>query len=281
MTDPDCSDPAAPAGVRSAEYALEDLPAGLGRAEFRMTLACAGPPRATVVLVPGSNCDGRELADDPAWQAWAAARGLALLGVWLQDPPDSPEPWIEAYSRAERGSGECLERAVCELAARLGAGDLGGKPLAIVGSSAGGQFAYEFACWRPARVLAFVAHKGGVYFTHLAPPEARALPGLFFIGGLDSLHRRLSLTGVWSMGRRAGACWALVDPSTTAGSFTPTGRFPPAMPRRRSGKWAAGCRGRPALGRPRRWLPHSMPAWPAPGIVRNAHLRGKCIRLSE
>jgi hypothetical protein len=60
-------------------------------------------------------------------------------------------------------------------------------------------------------VLAFVAHKGGVYFTHLAPPEARALPGLFFIGGLDSLHRRLSLTGVWSMGRRAGACWALVD----------------------------------------------------------------------
>jgi dienelactone hydrolase len=184
--------------------------ADLAVAAFRLVVPSAITPRAILVRVPGSNSDGRPHADDPAWREWAAARQLALLGCHLQDQP-RPGAWMEHYTRAADGSGQALLDALQKLADDVKRPGLAELPLILVGTSAGGQFAYEFVCWRPARALAFVAHKGGVYHTHLAPPEARRVPGLFFIGGDDLVHRRLSLTGIWSMGRRAGAHWALVD----------------------------------------------------------------------
>lgn len=178
---------------------------------FRLVMPSAEPPRAILVLVPGSHSDGRGLADDPAWREWAGQHRLAIVSCFFQDPPSAEEGWIEQYTRADRGSGQALLEGISRLAEEIGRPEIASLPLALVGISAGGQFAYEFTCWRPERVLAFVAHKGGVYFTHLAPRQAREVPGLFLIGEKDLIHRRLSLTGVWSSGRRAGAHWALVD----------------------------------------------------------------------
>jgi pimeloyl-ACP methyl ester carboxylesterase len=36
--------------------------------------------------------------------------------------------------------------------------------------SAGGQFNYEFAAWKPDRVAAFVVNKGGIYYTAKGTP---------------------------------------------------------------------------------------------------------------
>jgi dienelactone hydrolase len=79
------------------------------------------------------------------------------------------------------------------------------------GMSAGGQFNYEFAAWKPERVLAFVANKGGIYYTALAPRAARDVPGMLFIGGKDLDSRIQTITGLFAVNRRAGALWALAE----------------------------------------------------------------------
>jgi hypothetical protein len=77
--------------------------------------------------------------------------------------------------------------------------------------SAGGQFNYEFVNWKPERVIAFVVNKGGIYYTALSSSEARRVPGLLFIGGMDLEQRVQTITGLFALNRRAGALWALVE----------------------------------------------------------------------
>jgi len=44
--------------------------------------------------------------------------------------------------------------------------------------SAGGEFNYEFTAWMPERIVAFVANKGGVYYTALFQDVARSVLSL-------------------------------------------------------------------------------------------------------
>src|SRR4051812_42213975 len=60
----------------------ETIPPGANfeKAEFRLWLPPdRAPVQATLVLVPGSNGDGRPMADDPAWQAFAVKHKLAIV----------------------------------------------------------------------------------------------------------------------------------------------------------------------------------------------------------
>jgi dienelactone hydrolase len=84
-------------------------------------------------------------------------------------------------------------------------------PLFLWGMSAGGQFDYEFAAWKPERVGAFVVNKGGIYYSALVPRAAREVPGLLFIGGKDLESRIATITGLFAVNRRAGALWALTE----------------------------------------------------------------------
>ncbi|HVX41870.1 MAG TPA: hypothetical protein VHB25_20080, partial [Gemmatimonadaceae bacterium] len=84
-------------------------------------------------------------------------------------------------------------------------------PLLLWGMSAGGQFDYEFAAWKPERVLAFVVNKGGIYYTALTPRATRQIPALLFIGGSDLEQRIETITGLFAVNRRGGALWALVN----------------------------------------------------------------------
>jgi dienelactone hydrolase len=175
------------------------------------------PPEArallgVVVLVPGSNGDGRAQVEDPFWQDFARQHRLALVGCWFQDHPHENMN-IEDYARAPEGSGQALLDAVDHLAKAAAHPEAATAPLLLWGLSAGGEFNYEFACWKPARVAAFVVNKGGYYFTHLAPAATRAVPGLFFIGGKDEAFRIQSIQGIFAVNRQAGAAWKLtVEP---------------------------------------------------------------------
>jgi hypothetical protein len=79
------------------------------------------------------------------------------------------------------------------------------------GISAGGEFNYEFACWKPERVIAFIVNKGGIYYTALADKAARVVPALFFIGGKDSQFRNDIIKGIFAVNRKFGALWALTE----------------------------------------------------------------------
>ena len=182
-------------------------------AEFRLWHADdAQTLRGVVVLVPGSNGDGRGQVEDPAWREFASRHDLALLGVHMKDAPHE-QMFIERYVDVAAGSGQALLRSLERIAVESGHPELGSAPLFMWGMSAGGQFNYEFAMWRPERVAAFVVNKGGIYYTAQASEASQKVPGFFFIGETDLEFRNDIIAGIFAINRRAGALWALaVEP---------------------------------------------------------------------
>jgi poly(3-hydroxybutyrate) depolymerase len=181
------------------------------KAEFRLWYPTdVGALQATLILVPGSNADGRSQVEDPIWQAFAAKHKLALVGCYFTDKPHE-QGFIEEYVEASQGSGQALLDALAGLAGRAGHPELASAPLLLWGMSAGGEFNYEFVAWKPERVVAFVVNKGGIYYTALASPMARDVPGMLFIGGKDLEFRTNTIMGLFAVNRRAGALWALAE----------------------------------------------------------------------
>src|SRR5688572_4563340 len=118
----------------------EAIPSGrnFDKAEFRLWLPKdLAQARAIVVLVPGSNGDGRREVDDPAWQAFATRHGLALLGCRFTDKPHE-QSFIEEYVNVSLGSGQALLDALSALAQRSQHPELATAPLLLWGMSAGG-----------------------------------------------------------------------------------------------------------------------------------------------
>jgi len=191
----------------------ETVPAGNNyeKAAFKLWYPQVGAPvRAVVVLMPGSNGDGRPMVDDAFWRDFATRHGLALLGCQLTDKPHD-QSFIEQYADASHGSGQALLDALAALAKRSGHPELANAPLLLWGMSAGGEFNYEFVAWKPDRVVAFVVNKGGIYYTALTSQAARNVPGILFIGGKDLEFRTNTIVGLFAVNRRAGALWALAE----------------------------------------------------------------------
>lgn len=181
------------------------------KAEFKLWMPNdAAPVQAIAVLVPGSNGDGRGQVDDPVWQAFAVKHKLALVGVRLTDKPHD-QGFIEEYVNVSQGSGQAFLDAMTAFATRARHPELATAPFLLWGMSAGGEFNYEFVCWKPERVVAFVVNKGNIYYTALAPAAARQVPGILFTGGKDLEFRTSTITGLFAMNRRGGALWALAE----------------------------------------------------------------------
>ena len=181
------------------------------QAQFKLWLPNeAATVQAIALLVPGSNGDGRGQVDDPVWQAFAVKHKLALVGVRLTDKPHD-QGFIKEYVNVSQGSGQAMLDAVNAFAARAKHPELATAPFLLWGMSAGGEFNYEFVCWKPERVVAFVVNKGNIYYTALASKAARSVPGILFTGGKDLEFRTSTITGLFAMNRRGGALWALAE----------------------------------------------------------------------
>jgi pimeloyl-ACP methyl ester carboxylesterase len=171
--------------------------------------------RGILVLVPGSNGDGRDQIEDPMWRELAERHDFGLLGVHMTDRRHE-QMFIESYVDVKMGSGEALLTALDLLAEESQHLELSKAPLVFWGMSAGGQFNYEFALWRPERVLAFIVNKGGIYYSAQASKAAQLVPGFFFIGETDLEYRNDIIAGIFAINRRAGALWALaVEPGVS------------------------------------------------------------------
>jgi len=197
----------------AGELLDETIPPGVNydKADFRLWYpADAASLRAIVILMPGSNGDGRPMAEEPAWQAFATKNKLALVGGRLTDKPHD-QSFIEEYANASRGSGQALLTALSDFAGHTKHPELATAPLFLWGMSAGGEFNYEFVAWKPERVAAFVVNKGGIYYTALTSRASRNVPGILFIGGKDLPSRINTITGLFEVNRRGGALWALAE----------------------------------------------------------------------
>jgi hypothetical protein len=181
------------------------------KAEFRLWFpADVASVRAVVILLSGSNGDGRPMAQEAEWQAFAEKNSLALVGCRFTDKAHE-QGFIEDYANVSMGSGEALLHALTTFAKQSNHPELASAPLLLWGMSAGGQFNYEFVAWKPERVLAFVVNKGGIYYTALMSKSSRAVPGMLFTGGKDLESRIHTITGLFDVNRRAGALWALAE----------------------------------------------------------------------
>ncbi|MGV3709332.1 MAG: hypothetical protein ACO1Q7_10860 [Gemmatimonas sp.] len=181
------------------------------KAEFRLWIPDkVATVRAVLLLMPGSNGDGRPMAQDTVWQAFATKHQLAIVAGRLTDKPHE-QGFIEEYIKVADGSGEAVLAAISNFARESKHPELATAPLLLWGMSAGGQFNYEFVAWKPERVLAFVVNKGGIYYSALLPRASRAVPGVLFVGGKDLEFRTNTIVGLFAVNRRAGALWALSE----------------------------------------------------------------------
>jgi poly(3-hydroxybutyrate) depolymerase len=195
----------------------EAIPPGnnYDKAEFRLWVPNdLARVRAVLVLVPGSNGDGRPQAEDPFWQAFATRHQLAIVACRFTDKPHE-QSFLEDYVKIEDGSGQALLDAVTALAKKSNHPEIATAPFLMWGMSAGGQVDYEFAAWKPERVIAFVVNKGGVYYSALVSRAARNVPALLFVGEKDLAFRINTIQGLFAVNRRGGALWAyVVEPDT-------------------------------------------------------------------
>jgi poly(3-hydroxybutyrate) depolymerase len=201
------------AGSAGAATFDESIPPGANydKAEFRLWLPDgAGRLRALVILVPGSNGDGRAQVDEPFWQEFAITHQVGLVGVQLTDKQHD-QMFIEHYVDVSKGSGQAFLDALAGFAKKTGHAEIATAPLMLWGMSAGGEFNYEFTAWKPERVIAFIVNKGNVYYTALAPAAARSVPGLLFTGEKDLEFRVNTIVGLFAVNRRASALWALAQ----------------------------------------------------------------------
>jgi poly(3-hydroxybutyrate) depolymerase len=185
--------------------------ANYDKAEFRLWY----PPSATtvhaaLVLVPGSNGDGRPMAEEPFWQEFAARHRLAIVACRFTDKPHE-QSFIEHYVNVSQGSGQALLDALAQFAERTRHAELTSAPLLLWGMSAGGEFNYEFVAWKPGRVAAFIVNKGGIYYSALLSRDAREVPGILFVGEKDLDSRINTIAGLFAVNRRGGALWAFVE----------------------------------------------------------------------
>jgi dienelactone hydrolase len=190
--------------------------ANFDKAEFRLWVPdISGPLKGVLVLVPGSNGDGRPMAEDGFWQAFATRNTLAIVACRFTDKPHD-QSFIEEYVDVSKGSGQALVDVIATFAKKSNHPEIAAAPLLLWGMSAGGQFDYEFAAWKPERVIAYVVNKGGIYYSALVPAATRTVPALFFIGEKDLAFRTNTISGLFAVNRRAGALWALVSEPDTA-----------------------------------------------------------------
>ena len=175
-------------------------PAGMTRAEV---YACntVTNPRAVLVLCPGCNGNGEDLARQMDWQDFARANGLVLCALSFA----SPEAEILAhrgYYLVGQGSGDVLLRGIRQAFGR----DL---PILAYGFSGGAHFTAGLVNWKPERVLGWCADSAAWWEEPAAQP-ADTPPGIVACGDADPVRYGASLT-FFAQGRSLGRPWTWVS----------------------------------------------------------------------
>ncbi|MDA9273020.1 hypothetical protein N9P83_01795 [Flavobacteriaceae bacterium] len=165
-----------------------------------------------LVLTPGINRDGREAVLDTVWQKFATKHNLIIVASHFKNYESNNNL---RYRDASKGSGEILLKSIEKYSQEISNKNINELPLLLYGFSAGGQYNFEFASWKPERVISFVVNKGGYYDTAVTSSDTQKVPGIFFIGEDDLYYRNNLILGIYSANRSQGANWTLITEKYT------------------------------------------------------------------
>ena len=165
-----------------------------------------------LVLTPGINRDGREAVLDTVLQKFATRHNLIIVASHFKNYESNNNL---RYRDASKGSGEILLKSIEKYSQEISNKNINELPLLLYGFSAGGQYNFEFASWKPERVISFVVNKGGYYDTAVASSDTQKVPGIFFIGEDDLYYRNNLILGIYSANRSQGANWTLITEKDT------------------------------------------------------------------
>lgn len=168
--------------------------------------------KGILVLTPGINRDGREAVLDTVWQKFATKHNLIIVASHFKNYESNNNL---RYRDASKGSGDILLKSIEEYSQEISNISINELPLLLYGFSAGGQYNYEFASWKPEKVISFVVNKGGYYDTAVTSIETQKVPGIFFIGEDDLYYRNNLILGIYSANRSQGANWTLINEKDT------------------------------------------------------------------
>ena len=157
--------------------------------------------RGILFLAGGTDSDARPWLNYAHWRELADKEHLVLIAAFLRGAG-------EAYEVASRGSGQALLDAIATFAKEGGRPELNQLPIIMYGHSAGAQFGFNFACWKPDRVRAIVCVKSGPL---PEPPRGVSanFAALFIVGERDQPGRVREVARSFAAGRSKGARWCL------------------------------------------------------------------------
>lgn len=159
---------------------------------FKLWIPEGVSPRAILVLSTGGANDGRFLADDVKWQAYANKEKLAIMGVFVRSGTE-----LASYN---------LLLALDKICAKNNLPEVSKLPLLLRGFSHGGVFSYRFSELYPDRTLAYSNIKGS-----LTPISKKLPPGLLIVGGQDVASRNATIKNAFLTQRALGGivCYAV------------------------------------------------------------------------
>jgi hypothetical protein len=169
------------------------------RADVYAVMPAQQKPVAVLILCPGRNHNGEEWIRMKPWQDFAKGHQLGLVGISFASP-EALMDQSKGYPRAAQGSGKIILDAVHQI---YGA-DL---PLLFYGCSAGGVFTYQFADWKPEKIIAWSAWAGD--FDEQARHD-NAPPGIIACGENDGAHYGAALS-YFKKGRALGKPWLWIS----------------------------------------------------------------------
>lgn len=167
--------------------------------------------RAILIWGNGAGSDNRDAVLREDLQAFAEVHDLALVGT--------------AYFQngIRTGEGQMILDALTAFAAMSAHPELQHAPIVFTGHSNGGQMAYEFNAWQPARTIAFSVSKGGFYISiYGLSPASLATPGVLSAGELDLGYRVAAINTLFDVNRPLGANWSLVVEEGMQHQFGPS-----------------------------------------------------------
>jgi len=186
---------------------LEPAP-NMTRAELQF-VKTVPTPKAVLVLCPGCNGSGEDLAGSRQWIEFAKQNNLGLVGLSFASPISSIHEEI-GYYHVSKGSGKKLLEGIRKIYGR----DL---PLLLYGISGGAHFTSRFEQWKPDHVLTWCAYSAGWWDKPRSNPVAP--PGIVACGDEDGRYGASMI--YFKQGRAAGNRWLWVSLPKTGHSGSP------------------------------------------------------------